>query len=192
MSARLTVAIDDGPLERTCADVAVVYWFDSDRPLQAGAGRVDWRLCGQISQLIVDGKLCGESGEAVLLQSGGGLAAPLLIGLGLGARNAFDVKACEALGDPAAAPALAALLKQPGMRGHAVTNIVQASTAPPASGTDTSVRERELSELVLARALFRCGDHEGLGRQILQTYANGLQGHYARHATAVLAERGPR
>jgi hypothetical protein len=107
MSARLTVGVDDGPLERTCADVAVVYWFDSDRPLQAGAGRVDWRLCGQISQLIVDGKLCGESGEAVLLQSGGGLAAPLLIGLGLGARNAFDADACEALGAEAARRALA-------------------------------------------------------------------------------------
>jgi hypothetical protein len=106
MSRRLTVEIDPGPLERTRADVAVFYFFDGDRPLRSGAGRVDWRLCGQLSRLLVAGNLSGASGEAVLLQSGGGLAAPLAIGLGLGARNAFDAEACEALGAEAARRAL--------------------------------------------------------------------------------------
>lgn len=106
MSRRLTVEIDSGPLERTRADVAVFYFFDSDRPLRSGAGRVDWRLCGQISRLLIAGKLSGASGEAVLLQSGGGLMAPLAIGLGLGARNAFDAEACEALGADATRRAL--------------------------------------------------------------------------------------
>ena len=106
MSTRLTVEIDPGPLERTRADVAVFHFFDSDRPLQSGAGRVDWRLCGQLSRLLVAGKLSGASGEAVLLQTGGGLAAPLAIGLGLGARNAFDAEACIALGADAARRAL--------------------------------------------------------------------------------------
>jgi len=98
-------------------------------------------------------------------------------------------EACEALDDPAAAPALAALLRKPGMTGYAVTHIDQGRTNPPPSGTDTSQRNHELTELVLARALYRCGDHEGLGQQILQSYANGLQGHYSRHASAVLAEK---
>lgn len=106
MSARLVLEVDAGPLERTPADVAVVYFFDTDRPLQGGAGRVDWRLCGQLSELLVAGKLNGRCGESVLLQSGRGLAAPLLIGLGLGARNAFDGEACEALGADAARRAL--------------------------------------------------------------------------------------
>lgn len=106
MSARLVLEVDAGPLERTRADVAVVYFFDTDRPLQSGAGRVDWRLCGQLSELIVAGKLSGQRGESVLLQSRRGLAAPLLIGLGLGARNAFDSEACEALGAEAARRAL--------------------------------------------------------------------------------------
>ncbi len=112
----------------------------------------------------------------------------------LGAGSEFShfravAEACEALGDPAAAPALAALLRKPGMMGHAVTNIAQAVHAPPPSPTDTSIRNAELSELVLARALYRCGDYEGLGERLLRAYARGLQGHYARHATAVLAER---
>lgn len=98
-------------------------------------------------------------------------------------------EACEALGDPAAAPALAALLRKPGMTGHAVQDIERARTDPPSSGTDTSVRNRELIELVLARALYRCGDQAGLGERLLRSYATGLQGHYARHASAVLAER---
>ena len=106
MSARLTVEIDPGPLERAQADVAAFYFFDSDRPLQSGAGRVDWRLCGQLSRMLIAGKLSGASGEAVLLQTGGGLTAPLAIGLGLGARNAFDAEACEALGMEATRRAL--------------------------------------------------------------------------------------
>jgi len=106
MSVRLTVEIDPGPLERTRADVAVFYFFESDRPLQGGAGRVDWRLCGRLSRLLIAGKISGTGGEAVLLQSGGGLTAPLAIGLGLGARNVFDAEACEALGADAARRAL--------------------------------------------------------------------------------------
>ena len=98
MSATLTVELDPGPIERTGADVTVVFFFDSDRPLRGGAGRADWRLCGQLSRLILAGRLTGASGEAVLVPTGGGLAAPLLIGLGLGSRDTFDADACEALG----------------------------------------------------------------------------------------------
>jgi len=97
MSSTLAIEIDAGPIERTRADVAVVFFFDSDRPLRGGAGRVDWRLCGRISQLIRAGRLDGAPGEAVLTPSRGGLAAPLLLGLGIGARNTFDADACEAL-----------------------------------------------------------------------------------------------
>jgi hypothetical protein len=102
MSATVTVEVDAGLVERTRADVAVVFFFESDRPLRGGAGRADWRLCGQISRLILSGKLAGAAGEAVLMPTGGGLAAPLLVGLGLGRRNRFDADACEALGREAA------------------------------------------------------------------------------------------
>lgn len=98
MNSTLTVELDPGPIERTRADVVVVYYFDSDRPLRGGAGRADWRLCGQLSRLILAGKLSGSPGEAVLVPTDGGLAAPLLIGLGIGPRNTFDVAACEELG----------------------------------------------------------------------------------------------
>lgn len=98
--------------------------------------------------------------------------------------------ALEQFGDRAAARPLAALLRKPGMMGHAVTRIESALKNNPASGTDTSTRNQALSELVLARALYRCGDFEGLGESILRQYARDLHGHYARHAQAVLKTGG--
>jgi flavin-dependent dehydrogenase len=94
--------------------------------------------------------------------------------------------ALETLGDKTAAPALADLLRQPGLSGHAVTTIDAALQNNPPSGTDVSTRNQALTELYLARALYRCGDYQGLGKQILSQYTQDLHGHYARHAQAVL------
>ena len=97
--------------------------------------------------------------------------------------------ALEALGDRGGAKALAQLLQKPGMSGHAVPNIHAALQKNPAHRNDTSNRNQALSELVLARALYRCGDYEGLGEQILRQYAQDLHGIYARHAQAILKQR---
>jgi len=98
-------------------------------------------------------------------------------------------RALQVLGDPAAAKPLAELLRKPGMAGHAWTDIDAATRDIPASPVDTSTRECSLRELILARALYRCGDCEGLGESILQQYAKDLRGHYARHALAILDEK---
>ena len=52
--------------------------------------------------------------------------------------------------------------------------------------TETEARNLSLRELHWARGLFLAGDVEGLGRSILETYANDLRGHYARHARSLL------
>ena len=101
--------------------------------------------------------------------------------------------ALETLRDPATAEPLADLLRKPGMTGHAYTNIHKVASDIPASPVDTSTREHSLRELILARALYRCGDHNGLGETILNEYARDLRGHYARHALAILRESsGPK
>jgi hypothetical protein len=94
--------------------------------------------------------------------------------------------ALETLADKSAAQPLAELLRKPGLGGHAVTTIDAALEANPPSRTDTSVRNQALKELYLARALYRCGDYEGLGAKTLREYSHDLHGHYARHAKAVL------
>ena len=88
--------------------------------------------------------------------------------------------ALEWLGDPRAAKPLADLLRQPGMGGYASESLA------PGSATETT-RTQSTRELMLARALYRCGDWEGTGEKALKQYAADLRGHYARHAQAVLA-----
>jgi hypothetical protein len=88
--------------------------------------------------------------------------------------------ALEALGNPAAARPLGEAMKKLEVEGMAATETA-----------DLTPRQRSRSgqrDLVLARVLYRLGDHEGLGKKILEQYARDVRGHYARHAQAVLEE----
>jgi hypothetical protein len=96
--------------------------------------------------------------------------------------------ALETLGNSAAARPLAELLKKSGITGHAFTDIHGAIRRTPPGSEDNSTRNRSLRELFLARALYRCGDYEGIGERILNGYARDLRAHYARHAQAVLKQ----
>ena len=137
------------------------------------------------SQIIALGRTCRE----VALQ-------PILAKVRqLGPEHALShhramAEALETLGDPAAAKPLAELLQKPGMTGHAFTDVQTAMHDIPTSPTDNTTRECSLRELMLARALYRCGDYQGLGRKILEQYAQALRGHYARHSLAILSEKG--
>ena len=98
--------------------------------------------------------------------------------------------AFEKIGDKSAAPALAGLLKLPGVSGHALAP----STMPPVYGSSQNgpvdeERTFVLRELVLARALYNLGDTGGLGAKILRAYAADPRGAYAAHARLVLAAR---
>ncbi len=97
--------------------------------------------------------------------------------------------ALETLKAPEAAEAIVKLLQKPGMSGHAWTELYRAKMETPQGfNNDTSVRDRTLRELILARALYRCGDHKGMGEKILKQYANDIRAHYSKHAKSVLAE----
>ena len=90
--------------------------------------------------------------------------------------------ALERIGDPSGAEALVNLLTLPGMRNHVVTRAGQLNGG--IAELDASVRE-----ITLARALYRCGDKNGIGKAILQEYSADLRGHFSEHALAVLAEK---
>lgn len=91
--------------------------------------------------------------------------------------------ACEARRDPAAAEALAALLSKEKMTGYAITDIAESNRQEQ--------RSEPLREIILARALFRCGDKDGLAKKILENYEKDLRGLFAQHAQAVLKEAKP-
>lgn len=93
--------------------------------------------------------------------------------------------ALETLKDKSAAPALAQLLQKSGMSGYALTperfNVTIGKYDTP--------RTESLREIILARALYMCGDHQNLGHQILMEYQRDLRGLYSRHASSILNKR---
>ena len=93
--------------------------------------------------------------------------------------------AAETLGGREAAPVLAELLRKPEMSGHVCLDVHTAKERAALADPNLD-RDRSIRELLLARALYRCGDQEGLGESILRAYAKDLRGHFARHAQAVL------
>ena len=100
--------------------------------------------------------------------------------------------ALELLGDRAAAKPLAELLAKPEMAGYAHHTVAVArERGVPEGGNAVRTRRESLRELMLARALYRCGDCEGLGEKILREYVDDLRGHLSRHAQAVLSAAKP-
>ncbi len=64
---------------------ALAVFVGPERPLQGLAGYADWRLCGLLSRAIRDEWYRPESGEALLLPSGGRIAVPRIFCFGLAA-----------------------------------------------------------------------------------------------------------
>ncbi|HUT95116.1 MAG TPA: FAD-dependent oxidoreductase [Thermoguttaceae bacterium] len=100
--------------------------------------------------------------------------------------------ALELIGDSRAASPLAELLTQQGMTGYVHDSIEEARRRDQEDPSTTGVKTRRdsLRELLLARALYRCGDYGGVGKQTLMNYTKDLRGHLARHAKAVLEAGG--
>lgn len=96
--------------------------------------------------------------------------------------------ALESLPTPDAAPKLAALLEE--LQGNVRASFADAVGKTTKDRTDTSERNRELRELMVARGLLACGDYHGKAREVLADYADDLHGHYARHARALLGKHG--
>ena len=94
--------------------------------------------------------------------------------------------ALESINNQSAAEPLYQLLELPGVRGHAMPDIQTAKMLEPKFKNDVSTRNNSLRELILARALYKCGDYNDLGHQILEEYSKDLRGHYYRHASGVL------
>jgi hypothetical protein len=95
MSMSVEIELETRPIERIESDLVVVGYFEDDRPLRGGAARVDWRLCGHLSELLIGGRVTGGVGEAVLMPSIGALRAPRLLLLGLGSRRRFPLSSAE-------------------------------------------------------------------------------------------------
>ena len=84
--------------------------------------------------------------------------------------------------DPRAIPELERLLNTPGATGHAVQTLQDALDSNREVRNDTSVRNSQLKELYLSKALKACDPTSTKADAILSSYANGMQGYYALYA----------
>lgn len=76
---------DRGP----AADALVVPVWTDVRPLRGAAGVLDWRLCGRLSQLLREGRLCGTPGEKLLLATNR-IPWQRVLAVGVGDSQSFD------------------------------------------------------------------------------------------------------
>ena len=65
-------------------------FFKDERPLTGVLGLIDWRLCGFVSRLILDGVVVGSLGETVLVPLRPRFAADKLFLFGLGEQAQWD------------------------------------------------------------------------------------------------------
>jgi hypothetical protein len=68
-------------------DTLCLFVAEDERPLSGAAGLSDWRLCGQLSRLLVDGFFTGAADDSVLLPSNGRIGPPRIVVFGLGRRE---------------------------------------------------------------------------------------------------------
>jgi hypothetical protein len=65
-------------------------FFSDERPLRGVLGLIDWRLCGFVSRMIMQGVLHGRSGETVLVPLRPRLRMDKLFLFGMGPEQDFD------------------------------------------------------------------------------------------------------
>ena len=70
-------------------ETLVITFFEDERPLKGQAGLADWRLCGAVSQLIIDRRIDGYVGEKILFPMSHRMKCDKILAIGLGQSNAF-------------------------------------------------------------------------------------------------------
>jgi hypothetical protein len=84
------VAPDWKNLDALHSEAICAPFFSDERPLRGVLGLIDWRLCGFVSRMIMQGVVHGSSGEAVLVPLRPRLRMDKLFLFGLGPEAEFD------------------------------------------------------------------------------------------------------
>ncbi len=86
-------------------DAACLFIFSDERPLRGLAGYIDWRLCGALSRILLEGRFVGEFGDALLFPVRRNISFSRIFCFGAGqggkvTRESFSIlvrKACETI-----------------------------------------------------------------------------------------------
>lgn len=89
------VAPDLRRLDELKSEALALAFFEDERPLRGALGLVDFRLCGQLSRLLVRGRARGAQGETVLVPTRPRLPFEKLFLFGAGPADALDAARFE-------------------------------------------------------------------------------------------------
>ncbi len=81
----------DVPADRMEGAVVAALYFDDVRPLRGAAALLDWRLNGRLTDMLLEKEVSGQSGEHVLMDNNGKLAADWILFVGGGSWRDLDV-----------------------------------------------------------------------------------------------------
>ncbi|MBI5549276.1 MAG: peptidase M17 [Deltaproteobacteria bacterium] len=68
-------------------DSACLFILEDERPLRGLAGLLDWRLCGGLSRILMEGRFVGASGDALLFPARGPVPVNRIFSFGVGRRS---------------------------------------------------------------------------------------------------------
>ena len=85
------------PADQLPGDVVGVFHFTDQRPLAGPSAVLDWRLDGQLTRDLLDGRLHGRTGEHAIYQNNGRLAAAWALCVGGGRWAVVEQAAYAAL-----------------------------------------------------------------------------------------------
>lgn len=79
------------------SEVIVAGFFHDVRPLKGLLAEIDWLYNGNLSKLIMEGKISGVRGEVLLMGGWRRLAAPKVLAVGLGKRDDLNYNSLKDL-----------------------------------------------------------------------------------------------
>jgi hypothetical protein len=91
------VSPDPRRLDDLRSEALLLPAYEDERPLRGVAGWVDWRMCGQLSRLVLRGRITGRLGETVLLPGRPKVSFDKVFVFGAGATDTLDAGRTEAL-----------------------------------------------------------------------------------------------
>jgi hypothetical protein len=97
-------------------DSLCLFLTEDDRPLSGAAGYLDWRMCGALSRVLLNGVFKGERGEKMLMPTFSKVPAPRLFAVGVGQSRQLDAAAFGTLLETSAT-----MLKRAGVSSVAIS-----------------------------------------------------------------------
>lgn len=84
------VSPDIRRLDELKGEVLALPFFEDERPLRGALGLIDWRLCGRISRMLLNGRVSGALAERILIPAQPRLPFQKLMLFGSGCVDALD------------------------------------------------------------------------------------------------------